>query len=1455
MKKSVMVSLAAVGLTTLVAGGVFLFAGTSQQVGYAENTVNLFTSDGVDFTTAYRTDKVTGEDRSGLLFTATENGSSAEYDKDIVGRFEADFLVFSENSFSGDAGSATVNDAADINLLTFSFNDLNNPGNGFDVVFAPGYTGNMITPTVRVSARGEEAGIIYSGIAAYEDTAYKNNAGLYTALEGSSFSNLALKDGATTTDVESIKLSFDPDNMCVYAQAGGADYLVWNFSQQVNDGRDIGFTLDKFDEYRVSVEFTEIVPSRTAKMLMYSINGRELSWHYISDSYKTGISVDNNLNAVVGEPFKLPKPVLSDNVSSVSAFISGPYSDNTVVYSDGCTFTPQFAGDYLVTYTALSATGKPSSVQFTFTAVEEAPAVGFAFADVLYGDETVGAGTKIYLPACKAEGGLMRNPSDALVTVTRNGEVINGFDGVAAKGFDFTLATAGNYVVSYASPDGGGSPKEYSFTVKADAPVFDKFIFPAEAALGDEITLPDPHAKLGGTELSYEVTTTSPSGAKISGNAVSAAEQGAYTTEYAFNAGGTVVRYTRNFVVRPATASLFVSGGANMTSQTGKAWYNNNLNGLILSANSGFSATYTAPIDMAGKTKDDLLIELAIIPDEVGIENFKQLTLTFSDVEDDSNAFKIDIVSGTLSGDGANRSYVKAAAPNQILSGRHSGGTSHLFVGGFSGTFTVFSFSGTNKSSELSNKTLRFYYDDAEKAVYLSYTGNIKTLIADFDSSDDFSTLWGGFTSGKANLTVRAGNYTSGSCTVLIKNLDGFDLSKEYVNEDYAPILNVDLDGYAEDSLPVAVKGKSYKIFPATAYKKVEGKIDCGVKVYRDYNQPNQTEVEVTDGAFITEYAGKYTIVYTAADNYGHVTEKILTVTCEREAKEITASGLYAQEATLGIEQELLIPVFGGGSGRLQDKCEVFAPDGSPVEIKDGKFLPVTSGEYSVVFTVTDYLGDIKEFKYVVTAEAGDTPIANNYITLAKGYVAGFEYTLPTLTVRDYAADGAPDITATISVWNEGKSEKLADLGADNIFRPLAGHVGKVVIVYTAQGVKGAYAKDYPVTVADAVFEGADPEFDAEDNPGKEPPVVKQIDKAKLFVTDGCTVALTQDGADFKSSGAMAATFINVLTQNNLSVAFTASGLQKVTVTFSDGLDDRIALKLTFAQSNKKTTLSVNGGEALEIGSELFENGVRFAYAPGNNAIKATDSNTVFAVVTADSEGRVFNGFPSGYAFISFSADAAAGSEGTLTVNRIGGQSMDSSTMDYTAPMHLFQKEISGRVLKGERVVIPAILVKDVLSPSTEITVTVTRMGKAVTTVDGAEINNLPADREYVFSADLTGTYLVVYAFSDCFENTNRYTRAFTVSEMTPPTITVDGEVAKEYSLGSTLTIPAYSVTDNDSAESGIKSAVYVITPTGEHVLVTESFTFKVKGKYILRYIAYDNYYNQALKEYEIEVA
>jgi len=1418
-----------------------------------ENTTNLFYSDGVAFTTRAQVpqDAYTGDKRYGLKLTADNDGERATLSTPVTGKFEMDFAVYSENDYDGDAASPIYsNDYADLQELAFTFTDKNNAENSFEVVFAPGYAGNCVTPTARVRARGREAGIVSVGNSLNEQTAIENNAGVYTALEGASFSNKAYKGSQILDDVKSIVLTFDPDSMCVYAKAnGGLNRLVWNFSNQINDAKDIGFTLDKMEEYQVSIVFNDIVDGKEANMLVYSVNGRDTSWHYLAGDERVGISTNVEFNGAANQPYAIPVPKFTDNLKNATVDVIGPISKQTFALTDGLTFTPIFAGNYTLVYNAVSDEGVHSSAEYTVEVFDETPQTQFAYSSVLY-SENYGVGSSVRLPKVSVQGGLLKRDTQAQLSIYRDGELVDGYENTSEYGDTFTFTEVGEYVFKFASPDGTAT-QEYTFMITETLPVFAAFDFAAEVAFGTNVTLAEWQISKGGAACAYTVQTTKPDGTKVDGKDLVADQLGIYETRYTVSYGeNESATYYRYFTARNSSIDAFLTQSATVQKEIGTAWFNNNLTGVILSADTSFSAEYVNEIDLSDNTKDDLLVELAVIPEIIATENFSQLLLTFTDVENSDNYFVIELLSGSQSGDPISRTYVKAGAPNQIRSGMQNGSRDRLHIGGRYGTFSLFSFSGYYTAAETGNKTMRLYYDNTEKSVYLCYQGDSKVEIVDFDDPACFNTLWGGLTSGKVRMTVQTQGYAAGKASVLLKSVDGFDLTKEYLVEEEKPFIVVDTLDYAENQFPNAVVGKAYDLFAAKAYGKLQGALDYAVEVYYDYGGAEEEKVDITNG-FTPNKVGEYTVIYSVEDFYHTTNQKMLTLRAVAvdDYAEIRSNVSSADDKRLFVgERDTLKAISAyGGVGDLKVETSLVDEDGAAVEVNaKNEFILEKAGTYTVLYKVTDYLHTEKTFAYTIECSISEKPIVNDEAYLPNGFVRGFTYTLPEIVAYDYSESGEKrKAKAQISVWSEDGDELYETVAADGKYTAKAEHGDNVIVKYVIGGANGYLIKNYTVAIHDVVNTET-----------------QDVDKSKLFVTQNVSQVVAEESyLTFTLEQNAKIGYINSLTENSITFRIGAivdaeNAIGRVKAYFTDSKNANIRVRVDMVFDGSENVKLYNNGVGAEVvlnGSMLNEcNVFKFVYRNGEYSL--CDNNGVILYTFEETvNGDTFAGFTSGKVNVDFEMENVTGSP-KFVIAEIGKYNVNSETDDSAPPQIYFKDEIKGFALVGDTVYLPAAISADVVSPTAQVLVKVTVNGKVVKDVDGIDLQNVDGTIARSFVASQTGIYRVTYLYSDALGNSNEYHKAVSVVEKNAPTLIINGDVQATAKVGDTIDVPDFTVSDDTTATDKIKKKAYVITHTGTFVSVDGDYTFEETGTYTLRYVAYDEFYNYTITDFTIEV-
>ncbi len=375
----------------------------SDSAAAAPFTYELFDFVGCYADTNIRVPESTGiaEARRGLRICAAESGASARLKTDVGGVFDFEFLPYSTTAYGGgDYESATYsNSYQDVRAMSLVFTDAADSANNFTVKLTGGADGNNVTVNASVAANGERAGIYYyKDSAARGNTTGSNGNGVYTFLYGASFSNTAVSGGLySPASVKPVRVVFDPSDMRVYGYNYGYGVntaekrLIWDFSSPTNDGRDLGFTLDGFDKYSVSLVFDDIKSGAEGNVIAYSLNGYDLGGS-VMPSKGPACYCAKPEGAIAGERIALPAPACYDPVGGTTEFagvvrLTDP--DGAVVelvsndaalaadangfaeWKSGLTATLDKAGVYVLAYKAKNAAGVYGDAYETTFVVED----------------------------------------------------------------------------------------------------------------------------------------------------------------------------------------------------------------------------------------------------------------------------------------------------------------------------------------------------------------------------------------------------------------------------------------------------------------------------------------------------------------------------------------------------------------------------------------------------------------------------------------------------------------------------------------------------------------------------------------------------------------------------------------------------------------------------------------------------------------------------------------------------------------------------------------------------------------------------------------------------------------------------------------------------------------------------------------------------------------------------
>ena len=1402
-------------------------------------------ANGVTIVSDYAVDASLGlnDQRKGIYFSSEESGSKVNVAKEMVGGFEIDFRVFTPTTFDQLLlhGDTLKNPALVLQTLTFRFDNTEND-DFFELVIDGGSKMNFAVPQAFVRVNGEEVGIFYfefnDGVySSSGNTSSANNTGRYTALYGTTFSNKAYKAFETETEAASTVLCFDPATMRVYAkQANGSSILIWDLSSPVNDGQTAS-VLDSFEKYSVSFEFTRIALGKKAEMVMYSLNGQSLAGQTLTNSIGPSVYAKDDKNGLKGEKFYLSSPICEDLLNPDARDVNVSVTlNNTKIpvyngsgniiekFENGCYVLPMKSGSLQITYTAFDGEfeGVPHVIYATVYDFEPKPvySVGGFIEDAVYG-----VGSVLTLPKVAIESPLFKKTvKDAVVSVYKDGSCLEGYDKIAA-GCAFTFAETGEYVIEYTDSE-LSSVLKYDITVTETKPAFNyESELAFEFSVGQLYTFPKVKAIFGGETKDAKIMLYYPDGSVYANPFVQFEKAGVYRLVYSATFNGAEYRDEKVLTVSGELPSFTPSirNGGTVEYGVANPRYKA-LNGcLITSYDDTTVFTYNKIIDLSASTKDDLLIKLYSAVDDWSTRTFP--TIILRDVYDPSNFLTISLIYGWQ----ITVQAVRAYAPGQTSKGFRN---STLLIND-QGTNVYFpGYGQISPERKFLDQSFDLYYDAAEKAIY-TRMANSKKLIIDFDSSEYQEVIWGGFTTGEVYLSV------SGFKNLMVSEIYGNDFTEEFFEDKTAPVLFTDTGSYGVGDLPKAIINKPYKIYDyiCTDNYDVDPKVD--VKVF--YGQYKTFDVMIENGCFTPKYEGVYTIRYEARDAFGNISVKTLQIETINVAEVVPVDydlefGL-ADTITIGNAYKIPKVVSKhGGISDLSVNVSVVDPTGEAVQIKGNKFIPDKVGKYVLTYSVADYVGNgtPNEKKQVVEINVtmSDLPILND-VLFPEAILSGLDYELPIVKAYDYNADISTEINVSVEVRLNGTQLEVQN---GRVCPTVAsGSSGVLKVKYIVENSVGSVEKEYEVKV---INPGSGSGYMAGYFYSSKGNVVSTATK------DGVLLNATQSGSVVQ--------FINPLLANtvvlNFSVFDSRTDADSFTVHLYDYRDRNVSVSMKVLRNNESETTSyflVNGGIPVKIAGSFSSNEYPFSINYLQDFLALMDAQgQMLGSLVADENGNVFKGFPSRKVWVEIEF-GEIGSDGfALQCITLNNQNLNYSDEDVVRPQAVLDGYIPEYIEKDTVLTIPKIISQDVLSGKTTVRVQLICGRDVVFTAE----NNEPFD--YKFTEP---KYTVKYTISDGSGWTVTPTYTINIIEYVPPEIVFDSEFKTTAEVGTEYTLPKYTVTDNTGVTP--KVVITVVVPTCSVIVVKDGIVrFDTVGKYIIRYLVYDSYYNSVMLEFVVNV-
>ena len=986
-----------------------------------------------------------------------------------------------------------------------------------------------------------------------------------------------------------------------------------------------------------------------------------------------------------------------------------------------------------------------------------------------------------------------------------------------------------------------------ALSARANAETWSVADFAAGYVYGETVDIPDRTVSIGENSTIALSTITYPSGKVTREKRVRLGEAGNWTVRYYAELDGK--HYAKD-------ETFFVEGrGYNVKSKNSSVEWSDYTDlgitstGLLVRLANKDSLTFTGLIDVGDLSASAPFVSGFITPDQRGVHDFNKLTFTLTDATDDSVYVKFDINRSQFGTSGYNYGWVSAGGNGQDMVGIEG---SKLHVNDNVGTDISLTFNGLRNISGWGGATepvavnatpFTLAFDSATKQVYAQ-----QKLVSDLDSSKFYSDLWSGFKSGKVRLSVSASGYSSATanfCILSVAGTSAADLKNNYFADSEEPEITVDTD---YETMPDAEVGTPYAVPSASAYDYYSGTTDVETSVIYDYYSENPTSIGVRDGKFIPEKPGVYAIEYAATDGYKNRANKVLFVRARAGIADLTINlPDEITSAQLGKFVPAHLPEVSGGSGRIDIETAVIF--GGKRTVVNGGFTPENSGEYTVEFVATDYIGKRATASYKVIATPGDKPLLDTDPVLMRVYLSGSEYVLPVAYASDYSGGSRVGVLCDVKV-KDSTGEKTYKAG-ERFTPSVAANGDEIEIAYFAKGVEL-----YRVAVPTIIARDGKKVFMSNYLYGKTVNVDVRDAEGETPYKNGLSVAPCA-GTDVAGW-----TFANpVLAEGATVDVRTISGktnFDGFVFSLVDPENPTVAVSLKVAINSRRLGIEHAGNEYELDVSIKSDSNVRFAYAGGKFSVTANEKTLSVPVVYTDN-GEKFDGFPTHKAFMGLSTTGNADGAKYMVMN-VCDNALSYRNADNSAPSFSIVGDYGGKWAKGTTYVIHKGEGGDVFAPSTKVAFTAYNPdGSVASDVNGKRLENVVPDADYSIVLASYGQYKIEYKIEevDWVGKSKTFTVIVNVLDREDPVIEWTSKGTEEAKVGDVIVMPNYSVKDNVTESKDIAVSVYVINAEGRTIELeggSNSIKCEHAGIYTFMVYAVDKDGNAAVAKWRVNV-
>ena len=730
-----------------------------------------------------------------------------------------------------------------------------------------------------------------------------------------------------------------------------------------------------------------------------------------------------------------------------------------------------------------------------------------------------------------------------------------------------------------------------------------------------------------------------------------------------------------------------------------------------------------------------------------------------------------------------------------------------------------------------------FSYNEETKQLKFNSSNKPATadnrMINDLDSPAIYGeNLFKGFTTGEVYVSIYCADYRKDAPQQIeiasLLGVEGEDLNN-YVTEDTtAPLIRTKIGLNDGDTLYVA-KNEVFTAPEVIAY-------DLNLKAsnvgcYMNYGTDNESVVYMKDGKFTPTRNGKYTLVYSATDNYDNRSEFTLNLYCV-DKKGLTFDQINVQDVV--IENAVCkLPAVSvqGLNGAVETTINVTDPKGNKFVADDYKFDIEYLGDYKLEYVFTD--GIYSAFTTATYTNNSQEAFFFDKIILNKHYLKSVEYSIADYFAYTCSDDGLVASKCEVFVSSDGGE-----------FVALSENDCLEYTVTASETLQFKYKCGGKEVLSDVV--GVVDAIDSTDS--------KAMDYAKYFVTP---FTITENPQDYTFSAQTDGTieFINPISVPDFSLEFEFDAEKLNFSILNIYLEDyysnqsvKISLK---KNASNKLLFALNDGDYTDAGID-FCTAYKVFYQDGKILTNLGDS------VAFD-----LSGFDAEIAYLTFEIVDVNG-DSSFILKKIGNQAFRENIKE--AGLTFIIPEKSKLFNIGDKYVIDVPKVSNVLFPILTNNVKVTVIddnGDIVKDVNGKLLDNAIMNSEYIIELTMPGIYVVKYTavvntLTKSISTTSKPI-ALNVADNIPPEISFNNGIDENSVVRAKVNVAhkilPYTASDNAlDRDLTVRIAIYndrnALVDYGEF----DEYVFKKAGTYTVKVVCFDEDGNQARASYTIVV-